>query len=70
MAEAKKREDWERTSWLLAKIHNVNTTGKAKHPDDFNPMKPRVIRSPKKSFTISDPKLVAAVLGGEVGTVE
>jgi hypothetical protein len=24
MALAKQRDEWERTSWLLAKIHNVN----------------------------------------------
>lgn len=39
-AEARQRAEWERTSWLLAKIHNANCARRADMiaPNDVNPM--------------------------------
>ena len=39
-AEARQAAEWERTAWLLAKIHNTNCARKADaiSPNDVNPM--------------------------------
>lgn len=40
MADGRRHDEWERTSWLLAKLHNVHC-GKASDliaPVDVNPM--------------------------------
>jgi hypothetical protein len=43
MGRAKQKDEWERTSWLLAKIHNVNCTRSSDtvEPSEVNPMRPR-----------------------------
>ena len=40
MAEARQRESWEHTSWLLAKLHNVHCRRTSDMVDaaDMNPM--------------------------------
>jgi len=40
MAEARQRDSWERTSWMLAKLHNVNCARACDliTPDEVNPM--------------------------------
>lgn len=70
MARGRRRDEWERTSWLLAKLHNAfRFGGQPKTPDDFNPMllaKPR----PKPKSRIKDPRLLALEEGTQVCTVQ
>ena len=43
-ANAKRSEQWDHTSHLLALIYNINTSAKSRklNPDDFHPLKVKV----------------------------
>lgn len=41
MSEAKKREDWEHTSALMALVASILSSGQKYKPSDFNPYAPQ-----------------------------
>ena len=69
----RRRDEWERTSWLLSQIHNCSMgVRRAISPLECNPLATRAERKPPPDFTIADPRELAALLGkfGALGTVQ
>jgi hypothetical protein len=68
MALARQEAEWERTSWIIATLININATkGQRVTPDDVNPMKRRKRSTKKQKWDLlSGPMKVSEVKASDV----
>ena len=69
MADGRRRDAWDRTSWLLAKIHNVNCSRACDRiePADCNPMRVGPARGSQQTSAEFHAAMHDALAAGEEG---